>query len=202
MIGQEHGEITLSKGIELIFSSIPTVANEQIQNSINSKIDSLHLQNHKCRLYLPHLAAHLLYHCPSLISLAVDAFYTREAAHCKLFNQMKSFPPETSVPVSVSFTRTLYAQLKSIEFAPPSLFNLPSPNSKEYNSYYLGCKLACGFEILLNTSIQSNHSIVQWNLFQEKLKALHYYRNEIKGSREYQRLEALAKKMYKANETV
>jgi len=69
---------------------------------------------------------------------------------------MKNFDPKDSVLVSVKFTKVLYAQLRSQEFAPPEgpSFKIPPEELKgkrnpDFAPADIGMKLACGFEMLI-----------------------------------------------------
>ncbi|RKP27685.1 SGT1 protein-domain-containing protein [Syncephalis pseudoplumigaleata] len=127
---------------------------------------------------------------------------------------MARFPPSTCVPVTVRFTRTLYAQLVRQPFHPPKPFRLPPPTSPDFKAAELGMKLACGFEILCAMGNLAAHNDAdpvndpmdvehypfaqdpQWIQFSSQLKETGYYQEEIEGSAQYQALDRKAREYY------
>jgi hypothetical protein len=186
-------EITLEKAIEFIYAETPTVASTLIQQSAFGKIKA-GVDFHYGTVLIPQRIAQILYYSPEIIATAIDAFYTREPSQMKYCNKMLAFPPTTSVKCTIKYTKTLYAQLHSVNIAPIDVFQLPKQDESGYKAAYMGMKLACGFEILFN---QVNKDMGNgYQTFVDKLTNLGYYRGELKGSREYQRLESLARKLY------
>ncbi|KAL6898755.1 SGT1 domain-containing protein [Trichoderma evansii] len=137
---------------------------EQIPNSI-----------HHSLVTIPRAVAYILHALPKSIAPAVESFYLRDANSLKpiLYSSTQlQFPPEDLVTVSVRFSKTLYAQLKSQRFDTPprweSVFrndkneNLSS-NEKEKRTERLetGMKLTCGFEMLAKDAENSKSRVVR-----------------------------------------
>ena len=101
---------------------------------------------------------------PSSIAPATEAFYLRDPIAMKPLQSKSSkliFPPEDLVGVSVRFTKILYAQLKSQQFSPPTVWREKlahsenealsnGPKQMQHNRLELGMKVTCGFEMLLS----------------------------------------------------
>ncbi|OUM62081.1 hypothetical protein PIROE2DRAFT_62123 [Piromyces sp. E2] len=147
------GKIFLSRALDIITGPGKTEASEDINNSINNKIQiypqKIEDDFHYTKCYIPLKVAHLLYHEPQLIAAAINAFYYRGPEGMKACSKMRNFSIDNQVMTTVKFTKTLYAQLASQQFFPPKIYHLPNPNSPNYKSYELGMKLACAFEMLL-----------------------------------------------------
>lgn len=105
---------------------------------------------HHALVRIPLKVAMLLREKPGLVSRAVEAFYVRDAKSLRICEGMPDFPPSSSITTSVTFTKVLYAQLKTEEFNPsPTLgFIPPEESSPSYSAWKVGMKLAIGFQIL------------------------------------------------------
>ncbi|KAI8055786.1 SGT1 protein-domain-containing protein [Syncephalis plumigaleata] len=202
-------------------SSVPTRASAMVQQMALRRIENYPKkaqQNiHRATCILPKQIAHLLCHEPQLVAPAVEAFYTRDPIGMKACHTMSRFPPSTSIPVTVRFTRALYAQMVHQQFYPPKSFRLPPPASPDFKATELGMKLACGFEILCatgNLAALNNADITkdvidtedypftrdqQWIQFSNKLQDTGYYQDEIAGSQLYKELDRKAKEYYLRN---
>ena len=107
---------------------------------------------HRARLYLPARIFAILRHSPELVAPAVEAFCARDPIDMRLCGKVAAFPPASRVFGLVTFSRCLYAQLQGQRTAPPKPFGpLPAEGSEDHKAQDLGVKLACGFEILLQT---------------------------------------------------
>jgi hypothetical protein len=124
---------------------------------------------HRARLWLPRAALRILAEEPWLVAAAVEAYVSRDPIDMRVCKHMVAFPPATRQHGLVKFTRCLYAQLEGQPCrAPPLAFGplppLPAPttgaaeeagkssaSSKVRLEAELGVKLACGFEILLQS---------------------------------------------------
>lgn len=98
----------------------------------------------------------------------MEAFYLRDPIALKALQAETStqiFPPNDLVTVSTRFTRVLYAQLKSQEFAAPAAWKSllkpkngteDTPNLKAYDRLEIGMKVTSGFEMLVKDPKTSN----------------------------------------------
>ena len=176
---------SLSDALSLLGQS--TIASQEIQSAIHKRLEETTMPYlHHTSLHLPHSIAHLLFHDPHLVSYAVKAFYTRDPLSLKACQKMPSFKPTNYVPMTVTLTRTMYAQLTSQTFTPPSKQEFPEIKSTEDD---VSMKLVCGFEMLVVdpywTGILKGGTTeakewdferdAGWKAFEERLKALSYY---------------------------
>ncbi|KAF8475557.1 SGT1 protein-domain-containing protein [Kalaharituber pfeilii] len=111
---------------------------------------------------IPRKVALILRERPQYISAAVEQFYLRDPISLKACKAMRIFDPSDSVTVSVRFTKVLYAQLRSQDFDPPAGVGFTIPvrpqggaQSKEFIAADVGMKVACGFEMLVDSEIKS-----------------------------------------------
>ncbi|OTA03538.1 SGT1 protein [Trichoderma parareesei] len=137
---------------------------EQIANSI-----------HHSLVTIPRTVAYVLHALPKIIAPAVEHFYLRDANSLKPILSSSAplrFPPEDLVTVSVRFSKTLYAQLKSQRFdAPPRWQALLRNNQeldlqskedqKKFERLEMGMKLTCGFEMLAADAENSKSRVVR-----------------------------------------
>jgi predicted outer membrane lipoprotein len=150
---------------------------------------------HKARVRIPHRIAHLLHHCPQLIAPAIESLYTRDPYSSKSCAEMKNFPPSTAVFTTVTLTRTLFAQLFNIPFSAPAIFTMPPAEDPSFICHELGMKLACGFEILLATKLETMDQVL-YQAFKKRLEKAGYFQDEMEGSQLYQKLEREAKELF------
>lgn len=137
---------------------------KQISNSI-----------HHSRVTIPRAVAYIVHALPKSIAPAVESFYLRDANSLKPILSSSApleFPPEDFVTVSVRFSKTLYAQLKSQRFDTPprwdSVFrstkneNISSnEEQKRVERLETGLKLTCGFEMLAKDAENSKSRVVR-----------------------------------------
>ncbi|KAF9942256.1 hypothetical protein BGZ65_007130 [Modicella reniformis] len=118
------------------------------------------------------------------------------------------------VKTAVCFTKTCYAQLMGQQFRPPKIWDgiVPPPKAEDANDPQkireaeLGMKLTCGFEILCSSDypgdwgFKTGEDIKFEASFSRQKEAnlsfRKYFGDERPGSKEYQRLEEIAKKEY------
>lgn len=204
LIPQTFKNVTLESAVDLILSDPKsTRASKEVDESALARCsrhpDTSKSQIHIAQVLIPHLAAHILHHCPGLISPAIEAFYTRDASTSKPCERMAIFNPSKNVPMTATFTKIRYSQLKSAQFIAPSLFRLPPKSDSLYRAAELGMKLSCGFEILYHTLLETSDSkqhSVAFEKFLKKLDNLGYYQGELEGSTLYQELARNAKQMF------
>jgi hypothetical protein len=110
---------------------------------------------HRAFITVPRKVAYVLRERPKSISPAVDAFYLRDGKSLQPILAEASplcFPPEDLVTVCATFSRVLYAQVRSQRFDPPPrwapLFN-EQPDGKARYRLEMGMKLTCGFEMMV-----------------------------------------------------
>ncbi|XP_013115710.2 protein ecdysoneless [Stomoxys calcitrans] len=155
---------------------------------------------------LPLGVAMLLKKKPSLISAAVRSFCDRDPIDMKACRSMRYFPPEQRVRTNVCFTKCLYAMIMHSSYLPDRNigWNLTgNPSSEEYKEDLLGIKVACGFEILASQAKDPNsdEKSAAWKAYVRSLQAKGYFKDNIEGSLEYQRLLQEAKSYFNDNQT-
>ncbi|CAG2168910.1 unnamed protein product [Oppiella nova] len=180
-----------------------TRSHDLIQKSILKRIDCfpkrIREHQHRVHCYVPIGVAALLKQRPSLISWAVNAFYSRTPDDLKACQAMKYFPPECRVMRCLTITRCLYAQLMSQQYSPDARvgWDLPPNNSRDYKSHDLGVKIASGFEILISnckTALNGNSNQIdfpsdrRWLAFHKSLTKNGYFGKELNGSQKYAEL--------------
>ncbi|XP_061600787.1 protein ecdysoneless homolog [Cololabis saira] len=161
---------------------------------------------HRAHCFIPAGIATVLAQRPDLVAPAVSAFYLRDPVDLQACRNFKTFPPDTRVLTSVTFTHCLYAQLQQQQFSPDrrSGFNLPPRSHPQFMAHELGMKLAHGFEILCSKcrlpSSEPNAPVScnpQWKGFMESLRKNGYFRGELEGSVFYKELFKSAENFFK-----
>ncbi|KAL2083639.1 hypothetical protein ACEWY4_021412 [Coilia grayii] len=168
--------------------------------------DKIQASFHRAHCFVPAGIVTVLAERPDLLAPAVSAFYLRDPVDLQACRTFRTFPPETRVLTSVTFTRCLYAQLQQQSFKPDrrSGYSLPSCTHPLYQAHELGMKLAHGFEILCSKCrVPSSEpdALVscnpQWKSFLESLKRNGYFRGELEGSKHYKELMTAAENVFK-----
>ncbi|XP_042358684.1 protein ecdysoneless homolog [Plectropomus leopardus] len=161
---------------------------------------------HHAHCFIPSNVAMVLAQRPDLVAPAVSAFYLRDPVDLQACRSFKTFPPDTRVLTSVTFTRCLYAQLQQQQFTPDrrSGFTLPPRSHPQYKAHELGMKLAHGFEILCSKcrlpSSEPDAPVScnpQWKGFMDSLKRNGYFRGELEGSAHHRELTRSAENFFK-----
>lgn len=161
---------------------------------------------HRAHCFIPSGIAKVLAQRPDLVAPAVSAFYLRDPIDLQACRSFKTFPPDTRVLTSVTFTRCLYAQLQQQQFIPDrrSGFTLPPRTHPQYKAHELGMKLAHGFEILCSKcrlpSSEPDAPVscnAQWKSFMDSLKKNNYFRGELEGSACYRELTRSAENFFR-----
>ncbi|KAK5854218.1 hypothetical protein PBY51_015308 [Eleginops maclovinus] len=161
---------------------------------------------HRAHCFVPSGIAMVLAQRPDLVAPAVSAFYLRDPIDLQACRSFKTFPPDTRVLTSVTFTRCLFAQLQQQQFTPDrrSGFTLTPPSQPHYKAHELGMKLAHGFEILCSKcrlpSSEPDAPVScnpQWKGFMESLKKNGFFREEMEGSAHYRDLTKSAENFFK-----
>ncbi|KZM27340.1 uncharacterized protein EKO05_0009441 [Ascochyta rabiei] len=146
---------------------------------LNNYPSAISENQHHATLPLPRKIAHILHTDPSYISPAVEAFYLRDPISLRLLQPEKSkstliFPPEDFVPVSVRFTKVLYAQLLGQHWNPPPQYEsaveslVRSGNAQEKSE--VAIKLAAGMQMLVSHTLFADRKAVrEINLLLEDL---------------------------------
>ncbi|KAJ3326264.1 hypothetical protein HDV06_000140 [Boothiomyces sp. JEL0866] len=198
LIPLEYQGLTLEKSLKLATLDT-TRAHTKVEEAAFKRIENypavIKLNLHRAKVVVPHLAAHLLHHCPQLIAPAIEAFYNRDPISMKPCLDMKVFHPSTNVSITARFTKVLYAKLYSSQFVPPKSFQMPAISDRNYDAFNLGMKLACGFEILYHSKKAeklTDSSNSKYAEYISKLESLGYFRGEIQGSALYSKLEKVA----------
>ncbi|XP_051280789.1 protein ecdysoneless homolog isoform X1 [Dicentrarchus labrax] len=161
---------------------------------------------HRAHCFIPAGVAMVLAQRPDLVAPAVSAFYLRDPVDLQACRSFKTFPPDTRVLTSVTFTRCLYAQLQQQQFTPDrrSGFTLPPHSHPQYKAHELGMKLAHGFEILCSKcqlpSSEPDAPVScnpQWKGFMDSLIRNGYFRGEMEGSARYRELKRSGENFFK-----
>ena len=141
---------------------------------------------HNAIVTIPRKLAYIIHERPVSIAPAIEAFYLRDPIALRSLQTTLSdlmFPPVDLVTVSVRFTKVLYAQLKSQEFLPPTVWkdvllraekNAQSGGllSKQYVQHEVGMKVTSGFEMLLNdTKYADNRTVREIKIMTDDLAA-------------------------------
>uniref|UniRef100_A0A8C7J9W5 Ecdysoneless homolog (Drosophila) n=1 Tax=Oncorhynchus kisutch TaxID=8019 RepID=A0A8C7J9W5_ONCKI len=165
---------------------------------------------HHAHCFLPAGIATVLAQRPDLVAPAVSAFYLRDPVDLQACRTFRTFPADTRVLTSVTFTRCLYAQMQQQHFTPDrrSGFTLPARSHPQYRAHELGMKLAHGFEILCSKCRQPS-SVPDapiscnplWKGFLNSLKKKGYFRGELEGSAHYRKLMTSAENFFKQSIT-
>jgi len=111
------------------------------------------------------------------------------------------------VMVMLPLPRLRYAQLSHDKFRAPKCFPiLPQESHPDYSALENGAKLACGLEMLYSegkpgrgagASTQADvKSDKNWAAFEQALSSRGFFRGELKGSKEYRRLEEEAQQHF------
>ncbi|KAI4887185.1 hypothetical protein NFI96_021282, partial [Prochilodus magdalenae] len=191
------------------------LATQRIRSVIDHRLrgypDKIQANLHHAHCYVPAAIAAVLSQRPDLIAPAVSAFYLRDPIDLQACRTFRSFPADTRVLTSVTFTRCLYAQLMQQSFVPDrrSGFTLPPRSHPQYKAHELGMKLAHGFEILCSKSGQATvegqeapiNADPRWKGFLDSLERNGYFKGELKGSVHYKELMASAENFFKQSVT-
>ncbi|XP_068183532.1 protein ecdysoneless homolog [Antennarius striatus] len=202
---------SISQALELL-SAHPEAcqANPKICSTVRKRLEGypgkIKTNLHHAHCFLPASIAMVLERRPDLVAPAVSAFYLRDPVDLQACRSFKTFPPDTRVLTSVTFTRCLYAQLQQQHFTPDrrSGFTLPPHSDPQYKAYELGMKLAHGFEILCSRcrlpSLKPDAPVCcnpQWKSFLDSLKRIDYFQGELEGSAHYKELTRSAENFFR-----
>ncbi|XP_017862992.1 PREDICTED: protein ecdysoneless [Drosophila arizonae] len=185
-----------------------------IQNCIEARLQEFqpakpHASIHRQIVQLPQNAAQLLKQRPGLVASAVRAFCERDAIDSKALRSMRYFPPETPRKrTNVAFTRYLYAMIMHSQYTPERRLGWQLTdavaNPECYKEQLLGVKLASGLEILASQAKRAGDQLDDkspaWRAYLRSLQGKGYFRDNIEGSAEYERLLATAKEYFKCNQ--
>lgn len=171
-------KITLPEAVRLLRSAPDTVMHSPLVEAeafyrLQKYPGQIQESIHYAIVTIPRQLARVLHDLPKAIAPAVEAFYLRDPVSLKSLMSAStdrlSFPPTDLVDLSVKFTKVLYAQLKSQQFAPPPAWRflltasekeIPSGGNetaqKEHSMLELGMKVTCGFEMLATGAAKSN----------------------------------------------
>eukprot|EP00038_Savillea_parva_P012957 m.208038 g.208038 ORF g.208038 m.208038 type:complete len:760 (-) comp24002_c0_seq1:88-2367(-) len=209
------GTPSLDEAVPLVRSNHETVAPPNVAAAIAQRLGQypnlMHASVHWARCDIPAQLGAALAKDPSLVAPAVAAFYERDPIDMKHCGAMTRFPPSTRVPVSVRFTRCLYAMLAQQRFESARVFGAPPrAGTSAFRAHDLGAKLALGFEILAHRHVPTVTSVAstqgrddkdvctgaRWDRFLGKLQTSGYFRDNIDGSRDHQALMTAARRYY------
>ncbi|CAJ1067167.1 LOW QUALITY PROTEIN: protein ecdysoneless homolog [Xyrichtys novacula] len=211
-VGISKDEVpSVTQALELL-SSHPEVctASPKIRSALTKRLEGcpekIQTSLHRAHCFVPAGIVTVLAQHPHLVAPAVSAFYLRDPVDLQACRSFKTFPPNTRVLTTVTFTRCLYAQLQQQQFTPDrrSGFTLPPRSHPQYKAHELGMKLAHGFEILCSKcrlpSSEPDAPVScnpQWKSFMDSLKRNEYFRGELEGSAQYRELFRSAENFFK-----
>ncbi|KAF8018517.1 hypothetical protein BT93_H3408 [Corymbia citriodora subsp. variegata] len=183
-------------------------AAEAVQKAVKARItgypEQARRNMHRARVRVPVSVAQVLRHEPCLISLAVEGFYDRDIDSMKYAARMERFlskgKQEELVPVAVTLSRAMYAQLVQQTFQAPKCYPMPSRSDpRAYMEAELGMKITCGFEMMYQMrrreGLEGKGST--WEAYRESLERSGYFEGLLPGSKEYKRLMEKAEEYYK-----
>ncbi|XP_038847863.1 protein ecdysoneless homolog isoform X1 [Salvelinus namaycush] len=190
------------------------LASPKIRTALGKRLEGypekIQANLHHAHCFLPAGIATVLAKRPELVAPAVSAFYLRDPVDLQACRTFRTFPADTRVLTSVTFTRCLYAQMQQQHFTPDrrSGFTLPARSHPQYRAHELGMKLAHGFEILCSKCRQPS-SVPDapiscnplWKGFLNSLKKNGYFRGELEGSAHYRKLMTSAENFFKQSIT-
>ncbi|CRK46725.1 hypothetical protein BN1723_007234 [Verticillium longisporum] len=110
---------------------------------------------HRSLVTIPRKLALALHEVPKAMAPAVEAFYLRDPIALQPFLSSSAdlhFPPRDLVTVSATFTRVLFAQLRSQRFDLPQPWAdlvQRAPDDQARRRLDTGAKLACGFDMMV-----------------------------------------------------
>ena len=190
-------DLTLEQALSALESDkINTIASEEVQEAVGRRIscypERARRNMHRTTVRVPLAVAHVLRHEPALISLAVEGFYDRDIDSMKWASRMEKFLVGDMVRVSVVMSRAMYAQLERQSFSAPKCYPMPSRDlgSKFYAEAELGMKIACGFEMMYQSRVQSGNEIEgasSVDAFKQALERQGYFEGLLPGSKEYRK---------------
>ncbi|KAI1804604.1 SGT1-domain-containing protein [Daldinia bambusicola] len=140
---------------------------------------------HRSPVTIPRKLAYVLHEKPSTVAPAVEAFYLRDPVSIKPLvspSAVIHFPPQDLVTVSIKFTKTLFAQLKSQRFSPPPIWNAifeaaekdvsgTDDTQKRLARLEMGMKVTCGFEMLAtNADAKDNRLAREFSILLEDVE--------------------------------
>ena len=118
----------------------------QIQNSL-----------HKALITLPRKLAYIIRQNESYVSAAIEAFYLRDPIALRPLQTSNGtdllFAPDDLITTSIKFTKVGYAQLRSQQFTPPSVWSKyisTESHGAAQARAESGMKLTSGFEMLIS----------------------------------------------------
>lgn len=182
--------IPIEESLQYISQYKPAcVANKEVQQCIHNKLSIYPavLKEHilKAKVIVPRDVARILEECPQALSVAVEAFYTRDSLSIKSCQKMANYPPSSSVVTCITLTRPLYAQLMCQKFNAPrpflmvedlkAIINKPFKFHNEYKWFEMGMKIACGFEILMSDSMYKGNKKFKNSSSNDELNTFYGY---------------------------
>ncbi|KAI0399106.1 SGT1-domain-containing protein [Xylaria palmicola] len=129
---------------------------------------------HHSLVTIPRKLAYILHEQSAVIAPAIEAFYLRDPVVLKPLMAPSSdlhFPPKDLVTVSVRFTKVLFAQVKSQQFATPPLWrdivksvedrddSITAQERKNIARLELGMKVTSGFEMLAASASKKDNRL-------------------------------------------
>ena len=155
---------TLESAVAVILDeSKLTLAPMTIQETIMSRIGPFQTSSYSClsaKAIVHRDIARVLLEEPQWISLAIEAFHSRDPLNARYGTSLNRFPPTESVLTTMQITRILYAQAICQKFPPPKSFLQiaslkkllcePAKYPKQTKWADLGVKVSVGFEILMS----------------------------------------------------
>ncbi|KAK4693712.1 hypothetical protein P7C71_g3739, partial [Lecanoromycetidae sp. Uapishka_2] len=161
-VESEPKSLDLQQAVKYIENQSPSLVHSaaieaeafyRLQKYPQQILDSLH----HALITIPRKLAYILHDSPAHISYAVEAFYLRDPIALRSLQatspSVLKFPPSDFVTVSTACTRVGYAQMKSQQFDPPTIWAEALSSERDVRlreSLAMGMKVTCGFEMLIS----------------------------------------------------
>lgn len=192
-------------------------ASDKVQDVLKKRIsvypNEIKKRHHKARVFLPEKAVSILQQKPGLVASAIRSICHSDPLERKVCRAMRYFPPEQRIMVNLKMTKCLYAMAIHCRYTgdPRTGWNIPPITCSKYNAHILGVKIACGLEMLvacaheerrrrmketINDSEKMKANEYTLNAYLARLEASGYFRNLLKGSKDYEQLLNAAKDYY------
>ncbi|KII64019.1 Protein SGT1 ecdysoneless [Thelohanellus kitauei] len=171
---------------------------DQVEYHINSRITLLQDNMIEFNVKCPHELAYMLHKCPKLITNIVNEYRDNFPVNYELLKAIESYA-EPLVRYRVKFSKNLFANIYSDGYQPSRRSSWSTYGSDL--PLVIGYRLTAGYHAYKQLITRSDDDFIfktaKWKKFMEGLKSRKYFKNEIEGSAEYQRLEEEARQHFK-----
>ncbi|RVE41829.1 hypothetical protein evm_013513 [Chilo suppressalis] len=186
-------DFTIREALKLVIQ-LPeqTIASTDIEQVVWSRVgqypQKIKQSFHNAVVNLPLDLATLLTLNPSFISAIVECYCNHDLFEVKYCQNVEYQDP---IFVKVKFTKCLYAMLLHSKY-----IKINGCKEEKDKKYILGHKLICGFNMLMKRNIEDIFSTKEFMRFLNNLSDNGYFRQNIKDSKEYNKLLEKAKNYF------